>query len=638
MNFLPLVFIAPLCSFLLLILTRHKLSEKLIASLSIGAMLVSFATTIVACYSYFNEYKLGSLLNIVVGNSLHFNGYTPNISLSFDGLTLVMVFAISFIGLLLHIFYAWYFPFVTHDNNKYSRYSGYVNLLIVAMLLLVLADNLLLFYVSWEFVTLISFLLINFDTPKISNKLSKYSKTSAFIFNRIANTSLAFGLFVLSSIFATTNIFQISESVQHYDPTLIIATSSIVIGVLGLSVQLPFHTWLLKNNNNKIPSETIIASLVVTLGVYLIARLHSVFALTPNILFWWVGVIGVIGIIIGAVSALAQTNIKRLLEFASISQVGFMFLALGIGAWQSAMFHLLTFVCFQSLLLIAMETLIVSIKNKSNLLKMGQLKSQLPFIFWSFIFGSSALVALPFVTTGFYSSQGILFQAYIQGYTMLYNICLIGIVLTAMYVWRMNWLIFFQPRKHKMKTLKLTGKAYKIPLIILMVLSTSVAMVFNPQFTQVFLGILPSDDIRYIFMPNDYLQTINTGGISICAVIFGMLLTWVFYTSNDGYYVNKFRTTKFGKFISQSAHNSMGLETLYQYLFTNLFNSLEQWITNNTDIDDEKNTNASSTVKLVLLLDNVLLTIQSGSFVGYLLSLCLGLVVTFIAIQLFLIF
>ncbi len=638
MNFLPLVFIAPFCSFLLLILTRHKLPAKLVATISVGSMLLAFITNLVACYSYFNEYKLGSLLNIVVGEWLHLGSYTPSISLSFDGLTLVMVFAISFISLLLHIFYGWYFPFVNQDDNKYSKYSSYVNLLIVAMLILVLADNLLLFYLAWELVTLVSFLLVNFDNPKISTKISKYTKTSAFVFNRIANTSLAFGLFVLASIFSTDNIFQISESIQHYDPRLIIATSSIVIGVLGLSVQLPFHTWLLKNNNNKIPSLTIIASLVVTLGVYLIARLHSVFALTPNILFWWVGVIGVIGIVIGAVSALAQNNLKRLLAFASISQVGFMFLALGIGAWQSAIFHLLTFICFQSLLLIAMETLLIAIKHKNNLLKMGQLRKELPFIFWSFVFGSSALVALPFVTTGFYSSQGILFQAYNQGYPLLYNICLIGIVLTAMYVWRMNWLIFYQPRKNKMKTVKLTGKAYKIPLIILILFSTSFAMIFNPQFTQVFLGILPSDDIQYVLMPNEYLKTINTGGISICAVVFGMLLTWVFYTSNDGYYVNKFRTTKFGKFLTQLAYNSMGLETLFQYLFVNLFNSLEQWLNKNSNIDDEKNKHSSFTVKSVLWLDNCLLVIQSGSLMGYFLNLCLGLFVTFIATQLFLIF
>ncbi len=637
MNFLPLIFIAPFCSFLLLMLTRHKLSAKYIASLSIGSMLVAFITNLIVCYSYFNEYKLGSLLNVVVGDSLNFNGATPTISLSFDGLTLVMVFAISLIGLLLHTFYAWYFPFVNQDNNKYSRYSSYVSLLLVAMLLLVLADNLLLFYIAWELVTLVSFVLVNFDNPKISTKISKYTKTSAFVFNRIANTSLAFGLFVLSNIFSTNNIFQITESVQHYDPRLIVATSSIVIGVLGLSVQLPFHTWLLKNNNNKIPSLTIIASLVVTLGVYLITRLHSIFALTPNILFWWVGVIGVIGLIIGAISALAQTNLKRLLAFASISQVGFMFLALGIGAWQSAMFHLLTFVCFQSLLFIAMETLLVSIKYKNNLLKMGQLKKEIPFVFWSFVFGSGALVALPFITTGFYSSQGILFQAYSQGYHFLYNIGLIGIVLTAMYVWRMNWLIFYQPRKNKMKTITLIGKAYKIPLIILMLLSTSIAMLFNPQFTQVFLGVLPTDDIRYIFMPNEYLKSINTGGISICAVVFGMLLTWVFYTSNDGYYVNKFRTTKLGKFISQSAHNSMGLETLYQYLFVNLFNSLEQWLNKNSNIDDDKNKHSSLAVKSVLWLDNCLLVIQSGSLMGYFLNLCLGLFVTLTATQLFLI-
>ncbi len=638
MNFLPLVFIAPFCSFLLLMLTRHKLPAKYIVTLSIGAMLLAFVTNIVACYSYFNVYQLGSLLNIVVGNSLHFNGYTPNISLAFDGLTIIMVSAISFIGLLLHIFYAWYFPFVKQEDSKYSKYSSYVNLLIVAMLLVVLADNLLLFYISWEFVTLISFLLINFDSPKISNKISKYSKTSAFVFNRIANTSLAFGLFVLANIFSTDNIFQISESLQHYDPHLLIATSSIVIGVLGLSVQLPFHTWLLKNNNNKLPSLTIIASLVVTLGVYLIARLHSVFALTPNILFWWVGVIGVIGIIIGAISALAQTNLKRLLAFTSISQVGFMFLALGIGAWQSAMFHLLTFVFFQSLLLIAMETLLVSIKHKTNLLKMGQLRKQVPFVFWGFMVGSSALITLPFVTTGFYSSQGILFQAYSQGYTILYNIGLIGIVLTAMYVWRMNWLIFYQPRKNKMKTVTLTGKTYKIPLVILMILSTSVGMLFNPQFTQIFHGILPSDDIQYILMPNEYLQSVNTGGISICAIFFGMLIVWVFYTSNGGYYVTIFRNSKLGKFFAQLAHNSMGLETLYQHFFVNLYNSLEQWLNQNSDIDDEKNTNASLSVKAVALLNNGLLTIQSGSLVGYLLNLFFGLVLTFLAIQLFLLF
>ncbi len=242
------------------------------------------------------------------------------------------------------------------------------------------------------------------------------------------------------------------------------------------------------------------------------------------------------------------------------------------------------------------------------------------------------------MTTGFYSSQSILFQAYSQGYTILYNICLIGIVLTAMYVWRMNWLIFFQPRKNKMKTLKLTEKTYKIPLIILMLLSTSIGMLFNPQFTQVFLGILPTDDIQYILLPNEYLKTINTGGISICAVVFGMLIVWVFYTSNEGYYVNKLRTTKFGKFLTQLAYNSMGLETLFQYLFVNLFNSLEQWLNKNTDIDDDNNKHSSLAVKSVLWLDNCLLVIQSGSLMGYFLNLCLGLLVTLIATQLFLIF
>lgn len=364
MIFLPFAFLAPLCSFVLLMMSRHKLQPKQVSTLSIIAMLLSVGASVASCYSYMSEYGLGSLLNINMGGWLYIGDYTPSISLAVDGLTIMMVLIISFIGLLTHVFCAWYLPNHLHTYQeekertaRYSTYISYLNLLLVAMLIFVLADNLLLLYLACEAVTLASFLLVNFDSPHVGKRLKRYASRPSFMANRIANTCLAVGFFLLFYEFGIGTIWQINDTAPLYEASqnytshyadnqsnLVLAMSAIVLGALGLSAQLPLHSWVLNTNASKAPSSLImVGTLVLTLGVYLLARLQPLLTLTPDILFWWVGVLGAVSMIVGAVSALAQTDIKRLLAFASISQVGFMFIGMGVGAWQSAVFHLLSF-------------------------------------------------------------------------------------------------------------------------------------------------------------------------------------------------------------------------------------------------------------------------------------------------------
>ncbi len=649
MILLPIAFFAPLFAFLILNIMKSKLTVNQITAIAVVSMVLSFAATLATCYSYFHVYHLGSVLKITIGGWLHIGDYTPTVSLGFDGLSLVMLMLISFIGLMIHLFCSWSLPqqlaktFSEQQQvcTKYASYISKLSALIVAMLLLVLADNLLVLYLAWEAVTLITFLLLNFDSPKVGKRLRKYATQPSFIPNRIANSFLAVGFFVLAKEFGTINILQIITNAPLYysqnHPSLIIAVASIVVGAMGLSAQLPLHTWLLNLNASKTPSSIIIvASLVVTLGVYLLARLQPLLILTPDILFWWVGLIGAISMIVGAISALAQTNIKRLLVFASISQVGFMFIGMGVGAWQSSIFHLVCFGFFQGLLLLAMGCLLKALKYKSNMLKMGQLKASFPLIFWGFIFGSAGLTAFPFISGSFYSLQGILFQAHSQSYDVLYSLILFGIALTALYTWRMLWLIFYKQPQQKVKINQLKGKVYRTPLIILMLLSTSVSVLLSPQLTNVLADILPPDDIEYLLLPNEYLQTIDSGGISMLMTLLGIMLAWGLYTTENSCYVKSFTQSRFGSACYKLAHQGLGVATLYEYVFIRPLFALDNWLTkqeNKEQHKDEEKEDVNPMIKALSTINHGLLDMQGGSLRGYFIALLLGLITTAIIIQ-----
>ena len=335
--------------------------------------------------------------------------FSVSVSLRVDALSMVFVFIITFVGALIHIYST---AFMRHDRD-YARFFASMNLFVCAMLLLVMADNLVLMYLGWEGVGLCSYLLIGFwyETPANCQAANK-----AFYITRIGDTAMAIGLFLLFKELGTLNIPDILEqSPKHFgdNPSNITLIALLLLaGGMGKSAQLPLQTWLPDAMAGPSPVSALIhAATMVTAGVYLIARMHVVFQLSPMAMDV-TAVVGAVTLFVAGFSAMVQTDIKRILAYSTISQIGYMFLALGIGAWSAAIFHFFTHAFFKALLFLAAGAVIESLHHEHNIFKMGGLKNKMPVVFRCFLAGAAALAALPLITAGFFSKDPILWYSW----------------------------------------------------------------------------------------------------------------------------------------------------------------------------------------------------------------------------------
>jgi len=340
------------------------------------------------------------------------------------------------------------------------------------MLLLVLADNFLLLYLGWEGVGLCSYLLIGFWYKDPANG---YAARKAFTVTRVGDTAMVIGLFILFTNYHTLNI----QDILHAAPrtwapgsTIAVTTAFLLLGgAVGKSAQVPLQTWLPDAMAAPSPVSALIhAATMVTAGVYLIARTHVLFELAP-IVQATVAIIGAVTLIVAGMSALYQHDIKKVLAYSTISQIGYMFVALGVGAWSAALFHFMIHAFFKSLLFLGAGSVIAVLDNEHNMFKMGGLWKKMPVVFWTFLIGACALSALPLITAGFYSKDEIIWQAYAsdKGSITLWLTGLAGAFITALYTFRMVFLTFFG--KAKAEPAYRPGIAMTVPLVVLAFLS-----------------------------------------------------------------------------------------------------------------------------------------------------------------------
>jgi NADH-quinone oxidoreductase subunit L len=407
--------------------------------------------------------------------------FSSNVAFYFDGLTLVMMSVITGVGFLIHLFST---EFMEEDVS-YARYFAYLNMFVAAMLILVMADNLLLLYLGWEGVGVCSYLLVGFW---YQNSANGYAARKAFIVTRIGDTLMALGLFLLFTELGTLDIQALGDAAkdkwQVGDSMPLIACLLILGGAVGKSAQLPLHTWLPDAMAGPTPVSALIhAATMVTAGVYLIARTHELYLFAP-IAMIAVALVGLATSLMAAFTALTQHDIKRILAYSTISQIGYMFLALGVGAWTAGIFHLMTHAFFKALLFLGSGAIIHCLHHEHNIFKMGGLRTRMPVTFWSFMIGSAALAALP-MTSGFFSKDQILLQAYqVDGIgPWLWFGGLVGALLTAVYSFRLVFVVFFgqvntEPDKD-------TGWRMVIPLSLLCILAMMGGWIIIPV-TQVF--------------------------------------------------------------------------------------------------------------------------------------------------------
>lgn len=472
-DLLFLIPLSPLVGFLILFCTLGNLPRKAVAVVGIGSIAISALITV-----FVGKSLLGNNipLSAEIYTWINVSGFAPAVSFYVDGLTLTMMSVITGVGLLIHIYsseFMW-------DDKDYSRFFSYMNLFVSAMLVLVLADNLLLLFVGWEGVGLCSYLLVGFWHEDPANGAAA---RKAFIVTRIGDAAMAIGLFILFHQLGTLDFIPLAIAAQEVWPNgstmLTIACLLLLGGAVGKSAQLPLQTWLPDAMAGPTPVSALIhAATMVTAGVYLIARTHDLFLLSPTALHT-VAVVGGMTLIVAAFTAMTQNDIKRILAYSTISQIGYMFLALGVGAWASSVFHLMTHAFFKALLFLGAGAVIFSLHHEHNILKMGGLRTRLPVAFWSFMIGSAALAALP-LTSGFYSKDAILLSAYHASWNgpLLWGVGLLGALLTSIYSFRLVFLVFFGEVKTEPEAPANWGMAG--PLVILCVLALAGGLVSIP--------------------------------------------------------------------------------------------------------------------------------------------------------------
>lgn len=434
-NLLSLIPLLPILSAVILLFSNP--SRLWVSILAVG--LITSVALISSFLNYVYWQQTDFILKASLGNWISIAELSISFGLYLDSLSLVMITIISGVGALIHLYST---GFMSQDKS-FKRYFIYLNLFVSAMLFLVLADNLLLLYLGWEGVGLCSYLLIGFWYQDKNNNLAA---NKAFLMTRIGDTAMAIGLFLLFTHLGTLDIQEIqvkAHTVWSLSDNTIASICCLLLlgGAVGKSAQFPLQNWLPDAMAGPTPVSALIhAATMVTAGIYLIARNSQLFQLAPDVLYV-IALIGTFTLLLGASAAMVQSDLKRILAYSTISQLGYMFLALGVGASASAVFHLMTHAFFKALLFLSAGALIYSLHHEHNIFKMGGLFKKLPVVTVSFAIGCSALASLPF-TSGFFSKELILEQVVASGHITLWWAAVLGAFITAFYSARLFFIVF----------------------------------------------------------------------------------------------------------------------------------------------------------------------------------------------------
>lgn len=474
------IVILPLIGFLINgLVGKYLRSETVIGSIGSGAVGISF---LIAAYIFLDmlhapvdaRHHVASLYKWVVAGSL-----SVDVAYQVDQLSILMTLIVTGVGFLIHVYSIGYM----HGDPGYWRFFAYLNLFVFMMLNLVLADNFLLMFLGWEGVGLCSYLLIGFwhekkfDTGGYVRGSATTSDAAkkAFIVNRIGDFGFLVGLFLIFTMFGSLSFDDVFTravaTVPAGDRTMFWATLLLFVGATGKSAQIPLYVWLPDAMAGPTPVSALIhAATMVTAGVYMVARCSVLYALAPDSMAI-VAVIGIATALLAASLGLVQNDIKKILAYSTISQLGYMFLGLGVGAFAAGMFHVMTHAFFKALLFLGAGAVIHALHEEQDIQRMGGLKRHMPVTYRTFAIASLAIAGIP-PLSGFFSKDELLWKAFSQGSTILWTLGWLGAAMTAFYMFRLVTLAFEgDARWSHDKYPHEAPKVMTIPLMILAVLS-----------------------------------------------------------------------------------------------------------------------------------------------------------------------
>ena len=463
---ISLVPLLPLLGFLIISLGNKRLSHGVAAWVGCGSVLLSFIISVILFATLLTKPEEERFLITVLIDWITVGNLSVSISFLVDPLSSIMLLIITGVGFLIHVYSVGYM----HGDTGFNKYFSYLNLFVFFMLMLVMGSNYLVMFVGWEGVGLCSYLLIGFW---FKNQNFNAAANKAFIMNRIGDLGLLLGVILIFIHFGSLNyqdVFSNAASVDTMALTLI--TILLFIGAMGKSAQIPLYTWLPDAMAGPTPVSALIhAATMVTAGVYMVARNNLLYALSPLAL-QLILIVGLATALFAATIALTQNDIKKVLAYSTVSQLGLMFVALGLGAFAGGIFHMATHAFFKALLFLGAGSVIHAMQGEQDIRKMGGLKKVLPVTYLTFLVGVLAISGIP-PFAGFFSKDEILAVAFSQN-PFVWGAALIASLMTAFYMFRLFFLTFFGTSRAGAEALKHAHESpasMTIPLIVLAALS-----------------------------------------------------------------------------------------------------------------------------------------------------------------------
>ena len=556
----------------------------LISSLTLGMMYLysirvkkipDYLFTVLALFAPIASFVLGILFFIGLNSGaneyvyepytwLRLNGYIISMGFLGDKLSIFMVIFVTFIGSLIHIYASGYMK----GDEGYGKFFSYFNLFMASMLLLVLANSPLIMFIGWEGVGLCSYLLISFY---FTDPLNVVAGNKAFIVNRIGDFGFIVGLVTMFFYMGKLGFdyYALEEYVSLVPtPVLTFIGVALFVGAMGKSAQIPLYVWLPDAMAGPTPVSALIhAATMVTAGVYMVARFHFLYDLIPNVGVF-IAYIGAFSALFAAIIAMRQTDIKKILAYSTISQLGYMFIAVGLGGYSTGLFHVFTHAFFKALLFMGAGAVIIALHHEQNIFKMGGLRKKLPLVYTVMLVATLSISGIP-PFSGFFSKDEILLKAYLHHEYLIYFIGLFTASLTAYYMFRL-FFVTFEGKNYTDKNMVKLSWSMKAPLVVLAIGAAFAGFVGLPEVFgshNLIDGWLETWNGKALHV--EHIQEISLMLISVVAGLIGIGVAFVkFY---------KYDFSKEEK-IAGVVYNKFYIDEIYDFVFVKGLQKLSVFI------------------------------------------------------------
>lgn len=573
---LSIALLLPLVGFIINCFFGKSLGKTLVGILSSSTIAIAFIIVLLQFISLQNG---ASPIKDVWFNWIQIQNYTIEFAFYYDQLSILWLLFVTGIGTLIHIYSTSYM----HDDENFNKFFSYLNLFVFFMMVLVTGSNLLIMFIGWEGVGLCSYLLIGFW---YQNQEYNDAAKKAFIMNRIGDLGFLVGVFVILGLFGTIDFLEIKNFLEYENlgtsiGILSIATLGLFIGATGKSAQLPLFTWLPDAMAGPTPVSALIhAATMVTAGIFLITRMNFIFDLTPNVQYL-IAIIGALTALVAASIALVQNDIKKVLAFSTVSQLGLMFLALGLGAYEVAVFHVITHAFFKACLFLGSGSVIHAIGGEQDMRHMGGLKKSMKITYMTFMISSLAISGIP-PLSGFFSKDEILLTAFHHN-PVLWIIASFASILTAFYMFRLIFLTFFNSFRgtnEQENHLHESPVAMTMPLIVLAILAAVGGLISIPGASWLNNYLAPVIVNNALAKPHvlgttEYILM----GVAVIGAVVGIGYAFVKYIKNKHVPVNDNNVPGIQKVLVEKYY----IDNIYQFLIVQPINYLGSFFRRNTE-------------------------------------------------------